>query len=263
MDTGGTWLIMGPDRAKKLGIKLVEAGEGFHGLRKVKLLRGIAKSFQLGDATLTNVPVTGMPTLKGPQDFVIFGTNVLQEFHSTFDYPRKKLILSPRGKKMLAKKQMAAHGPKRVEVPFYMWGDHYMFARGGFGKRKNLNFFVDSGLVALTFQKGKLRQACFTATTENYKTWGVKADRAGQKFFETELPISLGPLVQRNQFFTVTPRTIGGKFGGVRIDGLIRHAFLKQLRVDARFRPHAIRVFRTEIIAEASGAASARRGAAS
>src|SRR5262249_47453073 len=149
LDTGGTWLVMGPDRAKKLGIDLEEAGEGFQATRKVKLQRGVARSFTLGGATLENVPVVGVPTLEGPQDFVIFGTNVLQQFHSTIDYPNKKLLLSPRGNTELAKKHMEVHKTKPVEVSFYMWGDHYMFARGGFGTHKDLNYFVDSGLVAL------------------------------------------------------------------------------------------------------------------
>lgn len=36
-----------------------------------------------------------------------------------------------------------------MDVPFFVWGDHYMFARGGFGDHRDLNFFVDSGLVSL------------------------------------------------------------------------------------------------------------------
>jgi hypothetical protein len=228
LDTGGTWLAMGTDRTKKLGIELEEAGEGFLGARKVKLLRGVARTFTLGDAVLENVPVVAMPALTGPQDFVIFGTNVLQQFHATVDYPNKKLLLCPRGNKELAKKQMEAHKTKRVEVPFYMWGDHYMFVRGGFGKHKDLNFFVDSGLVALDSSKGLPHQACFTATPEHYKKWGVKDDEATREFFECELPLSLGPLVQTYQYFTTTPRTIAENVGGLRIDGLIGHAFLKE-----------------------------------
>ena len=47
-------------------------------------------------------------------------------------------------------------------------------------------------------------------------------------FFESELPVSLGPLEQTNQYFTTTPKTIAEDLGGVRIDGLISHAFLKE-----------------------------------
>ena len=103
-----------------------------------------------------------------------------------------------------------------------------MFVRGGFGKRGDLNFFVDSGLVALDSSFGKLRQACFVTTTEQYRKWGVSEDKVSKKFFETELPLSVGPLEQKNQYFTTSSKIIAGNLGGVRIDGLISHAFLKQ-----------------------------------
>jgi len=228
LDTGGTWLILGPERAGKLGITLEDAGDGYHGNRKVKLQRGMAKSFVLGDARLENAPVVGMPTLKGAQDFVIFGTNILQQFHSTLDYPERRLLISPRRNAELVKEQMEAHKTTPVEVPFYMWGDHYMFARGGFGVRKELNFFVDSGLVALDASTGKLRQACFTTTAERYKEWGVEEAMVSKKFFACELPLSLGPLEQKDQYFTKTSKPIVETLGGVRIDGLISHAFLSR-----------------------------------
>lgn len=228
LDTGGTWLVMGPDRAEKLGIELVKAGKGLHGTKQVLLQRGTAASFSLGDAVLKNVPVVGMPTLTGQQDFVILGTNVLQQFHSTLDYPNRMLRLSPRGDKGLTKEHMEVHTTEVVEVPFFMWGDHYMFARGGFGKHRNLNFFIDSGLVALDSSEGELRQACFMATPKHYEEWGVERDRTTAKFFECELPISLGPLEQMNQYFTTTAKTIAENLGGVHIDGLISHAFLKE-----------------------------------
>ncbi len=228
LDTGGTWLIMGPDRAKKLGIELQDAGKGFHGLQKVNLQRGWARSLRLGDAVLNNVPVVAMPTLKGSQDFVIFGTNVLQQFHATMDYPDQKLLLSPRGHQTLTNQHMQVHNTKRVDIPFYMWGDHYMFVRGRFGMNNDLNFFVDSGLVALNADTGKVRQACFTTTPELYHKWGVQPEATKRKFFVCNLPVSLGPLEQTNQYFTTTPKPIPGKLGGVQIDGLISHAFLKQ-----------------------------------
>jgi hypothetical protein len=228
LDTGGTWLIMGPNRAAKLGIKLVKAGKGLHGSRKVKLQMGMAGSFTLGDAVLENVPVVGMPTLVGQQDFIIFGTNVLQQFHSILDYPNRKLLLCRRGDGKLIMDQMEIHKGELTELPFYMWGDHYMFARGGFGENRNLNFFVDSGLVALDPSSGELRQACFMATPEQYQEWGVEEEKTAKEFFECELPISLGALEQTNQYFRTTPKSVAGDFGGIQIDGLISHAFLKE-----------------------------------
>jgi hypothetical protein len=223
IDTGGTFLIMGPGRAKKLGIELHEAGMGHHGSRAVKMSVGIAKKFALGDAVLENVPVATLASLKGPQDFVIFGTNIFEQFLSTMDYPNQRLILSPRGNEKETKKHMKMLEGDRTEVPYFMWGDHYMFARGGFGEHKDLNFFVDSGLVAIDPTNG--RQACFMSSAKLYKKWGVDAELVKKRFFETPVPISLGPLEQKNQYFMPTKSPVS-TLGGVRIDGLLSHGFL-------------------------------------
>ena len=87
---------MGTERAEKLGIEFIDAGTGFHGADPVKISIGIAKKFKLGEAVFENVPVIVMPTLRGPQDFVIFGTSILQPCLATLDYPGGRLILSPR-----------------------------------------------------------------------------------------------------------------------------------------------------------------------
>ena len=52
--------------------------------------------------------------------------------------------------------------------------------------------------------------------------------QSGKLHIECELPISLGPLEQMNQYFTTTAKTIAENLGGVHIDGLISHAFLKE-----------------------------------
>jgi len=227
MDTGGTFLIMGPERAKRLGIKLVEAGEGYHGATKVPLSCGIAKRFQLGDAVLENVPVGALASLTGPQDFVIFGTNVLQQFLSTLDYPNQRLILSPRDKPEQHDRHLAMLPAERVRVPFYMWGDHYMFARGAVGEHKGLNFFIDSGLVALfPSGEGGLQQAAFSTSREKYVGWGFDEGKLGGPFV-SHLPLALGSLSQSK--LLLLPGKVGDRdFGGVRIDGLLSHAFLKQ-----------------------------------
>ncbi len=228
VDTGGSFLHMSPERANSLGIDFAEAGSGKHGLREVPVKLGIANAFKLGDAVLENVPVAVLPSLSGSQDFIIFGTNVLEQFHSTLDYPRKRLILSPRDDDEFRKRHMQMLPGRRVEMPFYLWGDHYMFARGGFSDHRSLNFFIDSGLVKLGWSRSWLRQACFATTPAHYTKWGVEKDAAERELFQSGLPISLGELEQRDQLFTPTPELHVSSFGGVRIDGLLSHAFLKR-----------------------------------
>lgn len=229
VDTGGTFLVMGPHRAKALGIALSDGGEGFQSTNPVRLQVGRARSFVLGDASLANVPVVVVPTPTGAQDFIIFGTNILQQLYATLDYPNRRLILSPRRDEGLKQKHLDMLPPRRTEVPFYMWGDHYMFARGSFGRGKDLNFFVDSGLVSIGLGKGGLRQACFTTTSELYREWGVEPGLTTKRHFDCAGPIALGPLEQGDQFCATTVAEPPWRsFGGVRIDGLLSHAFLSK-----------------------------------
>jgi len=231
LDTGGTFLHMGLDRAKALGIELQESEPGFHGPKQTKTYFGIAERFRLGDALLENVPVIALPTLRrDQQDLVIFGTNVLEQFLTTVDYKRKRLILSRRGDPRQRKAHLAMLPGGCAEVPFYLWKDHYMFARGGFGQHKGLNFFIDTGLVylALDSKTGRLRQACFQATPENYTKWGVEPSLTAKEHFESALPISLGPLSQTGQFFTTVKDPSWSSLGGVRIDGMLSHGFFNR-----------------------------------
>lgn len=228
-DSGGSFLIMGPAKAESFGIKTVDADKGYHGTKLVPLEVGIADSFKIGDAVLKNVPVAVMPTFTGAQDFVVFGTNVIESFLTTIDYENKSMTLSLRGDDQQSKSHSKLLPKGATEVPFYLWGDHYMFVRGGFGKVKGLNFFVDSGLVSIAQEDdGSWRQACFTATSSQFKKWGVNAESAKNEFFESDLPIRLGPLAQTGQYFTVINDPSWTDFGGVRIDGLISHAFFNK-----------------------------------
>ena len=228
VDTGGTFLIMGKDRAKRLGIEIKTAGKGYHGATPVDMFVGLADSFRLGDAELKNVPVAVLASLSGPQDFVIFGTNVLQQFLSTLDYPNRRLILSPRGDAAQRTRHLAMLPKQRTRVPFYMWGDHYMFARGAVGRHKGLNFFIDSGLVSLhPGGAGGMRQAAFTTSMANLTAWGFAEDDLAKGVVESHLPVALGPLAQTN--LLIVPGKVGTTpFGGVQMHGLLSHAFLKR-----------------------------------
>lgn len=165
----------------------------------------------------------------GAQDFVIFGTNVLQRFLSTVDYPSGRLILSERGNAEAERAHRALLDGEAIEVPFYMWGDHYMFARGGVGARRDLTWFIDSGLVSLHPDgRGAVRQAALIGARADYAEWGVDPSRV-KDVFELPLPLSLGPLEQGGHL--VLARDDGPPardLGGVRIDGLLSHAFLSR-----------------------------------
>lgn len=230
VDTGGAFLMMGPDRAKALGIETVpgEMSTAHLNLTRMRLAHGIADRFELGAVVLTNVPVTVLPTLTGEADWVIFGTCILERFLSTLDYPNRRLILSRRGDADAAAAHLARLPQESVRVPFYLWSDHFMFARGSLGAQRDLNFFIDSGLVAIQPDAdGQPRQAAFTTSASKLRAWGVPPDLIKRGFFEAPHPIGLGPLDQPGHYI-VTGQAGDQNFGGVRIDGLLSHAFLKR-----------------------------------
>jgi len=227
VDTGGTFLHMSPDRAKEFGIELIPFGKGrAAGAAQTDLFHGIAKSFCLGDAEFKNVPVMAVAALKG-QKFIIFGTNILQQFLSTLDYPKKQLVLSPRENAEFRKGHLAKLPEDQVEIPFHMWGDHYMFVQGAMGEFKDLNFFIDTGLVLIRGdENGNPRQAAFTTHAGMYEEWGFDAEEVKRKWIKPPLSLSLGPLSQEGHYLTTSGQPFG-PFGGIKIHGLLSHAFLK------------------------------------
>ncbi|MBB4911588.1 retropepsin-like aspartic protease [Actinophytocola algeriensis] len=223
LDTGGTFLVMGVERARALGITLTPNGRAHHGTTRTTFYTGTAGELTLGGATLTNVPVEAAPTLRGTQDVIIIGTNILQRFLATIDAPAERLALAPRG----------TPPPPGHRVAFHLWADHFMFARGGFGPHQDLNFFIDSGLVYVIDD----RQACLYTTAQHYRRWGMPHP---PPHFTAPAPIHLGPLSQSDQFVATTPtrRVPWRDFGGVRIDGLLSWAFLKNYTWTLDFDRH-------------------------
>jgi hypothetical protein len=227
-DSGGAFLVMSPEKAKSMGIALVAGERGFAGLSWGRMRYGIAKSFRIGDALLENVPVTAAPQLKGDTDRVYFGTAVLERFLATLDFPSRRLILSPRGDPRLRAEQLGMLSGEREEVPFYLWGDHFMFARGSLGDERGLNFFIDSGLFfAVADERGEIRRGALLASTKSCERWGMDPSEAKKGYFKCRLPVSLGSLAMESPYVVAGPmETISENFGGVRIDALLSNGFL-------------------------------------
>ncbi|GGP03345.1 retropepsin-like domain-containing protein [Nonomuraea glycinis] len=234
LDTGGTYLVMGTERAASLGIASVPNGRHNHGVVRTPSRFGIARELELDGAVLTNVPVDILPTFTGSSDLVIMGTNVLQRFRATVDHPGARLTLAPRG--------TDAARPDGVRIPFYLWQDHFMFARGGYGARRDLTFFIDSGLVHVfqTDDGGPPRQAATFADKTQYRSWGIPRRDITAPFLHAAHPVSLGPLEQPGHLLATTPtrRAPWSSFGGIRIHGLLSHAFLSEYAWTLDFDSH-------------------------
>ncbi|MEU7151162.1 retropepsin-like aspartic protease [Streptomyces sp. NPDC045456] len=238
LDTGGTFLVMSTRRATELGITSLPNGRSSHGVTRTQARTGTVREVKLGSATLTNVPVDILPTLTGPQDIVIMGTNLLERFLPTINTPAGHLLLTPRGQ----------HAPlDGTRVPFYLWADHYMLARGGYGPRRDLTFFIDSGLVhLLEDEHGTPRQAAVLATRSQYRSWGISRADLKTTSLKAAHPLRLGPLEQPGHLLSITPTRSApwSRFGGITVHGLLSQAFLAEYawtldfdRFEYTFRP--------------------------
>ena len=226
-DTGGDYLIVGLSAAQKLGIDLKHKTKSIHGASKVTVWHSIIDSvnFDNGPAFL-NVPVTIMASLG---DFIIFGTNILEQFLSTIDYPNNQFIFTPRNNVQLIEKHYEILSHSDVKVPFFLWEDHFMIAKGKLADNDNINLFFDSGLIFIQEVDEKLEQASFTASKTSLLKWGfdkniLKVDG----FIPTEHSLSVKSLSQPNTLIWYDSNLKKDRnFGGIRIDGLISHAWLK------------------------------------
>jgi len=227
-DSGASYLVMSPAMAKSLGIELVKGEMGFAALSWGRLSYGIAKSLRIGDALIENVPVTAAPQLSGATDRILFGTAILESFLSTVDFRSRRLLLSPRGDPVAKEGHLGLLEGMRTEVPFYLWGDHYMFARGSIGGDSALNFFIDSGLFfVIADEDGEPRRGSMLAAKPNCVRWGMNEDETKKGYFECRAPISLGALLQESSYIAIGPiGTIEKELGGVRIDALLSNGFL-------------------------------------
>jgi len=238
-DTGGSFLVLGKEATERLGVELEFKGTAYHGASTVTSWRSIADEVQLADGLVfKNVPAVVLDSLG--QNHIYFGTNILEQFLATIDYPNSRFILTPRSRKDLYSEHLALLPKKRETLPFYMWADHYMFAKGSFNKISGLNFFFDSGLVALMTVEGQLKQAPFTVSGEKLISWGFAESKLDTStFFPTEYPLSVKGLTQENTLIWYDVNLKKDRnFGGVRIDGLVSHAFLSKYSWTINFDKH-------------------------
>lgn len=235
LDTGASYLAMSPFLADKVGIKTVPVGEGRAAQRQTQAYLGVAE-FSVGRVSATNVPVHVVEPLGQPQtrDVVVFGTTFLSNFLTTIDYPRRRLILSARSDATASERHRSEIAPFEAAMPFYMWSDHYMFAKGSLDSNTNLNFFVDTGLVDT--RRGK--QAAFLTSTEILKSMGYSETELSRPFIDLHGALALGSLSQDGLLAVHIADYQPTSFGGVAISGMIAHAFLERYVWTLDFESH-------------------------
>lgn len=239
-DTGGTFIIMGVEDAKKYNIELTNETTGQHAFDKTKTWLSSAKSIKLGDSIIIeNSPVIVMESLK---NFIIFGTNILEQFLTTIDYPNNRFIFTPRGNETLINEHYRLLTGEKEIIPFYMINDHYMIAKGSFNNFENLNWFIDSGLLALKPDSaGNIKQAGLNISKESLIKFGYPEEQLTENSFyiEENNKVSLGNLVQNDLMIFYNGKLRNDrKFGGVKTQGLLSHAFLSKYTWTIDFDKH-------------------------
>lgn len=222
LDTGGAFLAASEPMAGKLGVETAAAGTGEANAQQTALRAGMVNELRIGDAVLRNVPLATAASLNRTGETLIIGTNILERFLTTWDNPGKRLILSPRRDSSARKEHFGLIPPGAAEVPFFLQGDHFLFVRGGVGERKDLVFFLDTGLVTLDPQGRQPAMAIAPATAA---AWGL--DAAGKKFVESPGAISLGPVSATGHSLFLLNMGKGIPWQGMEVAGVLAHGFLK------------------------------------
>jgi hypothetical protein len=150
LDTGAPNLVIDPDFAKELGLKLQGGFTGtFAGGKHATVRSTVVPVFRIGTLTLHNVASSAVATRPIPffgekRVDGIIGTVFLSQFLTTVDYPNGRIILRPRDASASFEQ---AVGAGATIVPFWYVPDHFLIARGSVNALADQLFLVDSGLA--------------------------------------------------------------------------------------------------------------------
>ncbi|HCC5835751.1 aspartyl protease family protein [Citrobacter farmeri] len=248
IDTGADLFVLNTTMAKKLDLKPQASFTGtYAGGKTAETHYSRLQALGLGEVTLHNVPID---IAEFPDSWVftdettgekikvdgILSTGVFHQFLTTLDYPERQLVLMPRNKK--SQNNVAKGGG--VNVPFILEGTHFMIVKGAVNGKKDMTFFLDSGLddpdAAILLQKEalnyvgvKLQDAELMIPDDN------KGGLGGGGFAITRLPIdsiSVGTLIQKDStgLYGVLPEELYFTESGMILDGFISHQFLKHYK---------------------------------
>jgi len=231
IDTGGAFVAMSPALATRYNVRSAQCAQGFANLQATQVCHGVA-DIDLGPVRVINAPVAVVSALPSEQLGVelgpVLGTNFLQLFLSTIDAPNQRLLLSPRGSAVATAQHLALVGGTRIEVPFLLLSDHFIIARGGAGGRNDLNFFVDSGLVAIA--EDGVQAGLLLSQTQASAWAGIAGPSSAEAIVELASDLRLGATSQNGQRAMVLSDAAWGAFGtfgGIEVHGLISYGYLK------------------------------------
>lgn len=227
IDTGGTFVVISKELADQMGLKYTYFGKG-HCNNKDASVWTTQTTFRLGGLSVVGIPTEISDCLDGTamKDRIIFGTNILQRFLSTLDYPKGRLVMSPFSQRAEHFRRVSSGYRHSTKQKFHIWADHYMFTKGQISGFKGLNFFVDTGLVDFHADG---RQAAFFTSTQNLMDRGYDPGNLSKAdVVDISGDFGLRKLIQSGHTVKHQEKISFSDFGGVKITGLIAHSFLNQ-----------------------------------
>ena len=236
IDTGGGELVLDSVVAVRLGIAVLGRGTGVFAGGAASVAHGRVDSVRLGGFTVHDVPVAMINARQfeqavGHRVDGVLGTVLLYHFLATIDYPRGELVLRRRGTAALRRFVADASARSATVVPFWLAGDHFMFAPGRVNGRPPVLLFVDTGLAGGGFVASDSAARAFGIDLSNV-TRGAGVGGAGpvQVTWFTVDSIAVGDVVARGVRGALGQFAFRQSFG-FDAGGIVSHAV---------FRPYAI-----------------------
>jgi predicted aspartyl protease len=237
IDTGGSEVTLDTDFAKELGVPKFGGVQGtFSGGQHAEVQIGRIESLTVGDWTVKNVPTAMLPLRQLSEGFGvkqidgIIGTTLFYHFLTTMDYPHGELVLRRKDAKNL--EEFNKSPGKRVVVPIWMGGDHFMVAWGRVETLPPSLLFIDTGLMGagVKLAESVIKEAGIKLE-ENRAAQGAGGGGTLRIVPYTVHQVSLGDIKEENvQGVYDGPFPFENTFG-FYLAGMVGHEF---------FRPYAV-----------------------
>jgi predicted aspartyl protease len=161
----------------------------------------------------------------------VIGTVLLYHFLATLDYVNDRLLLRRRTDEGRRQVQRAAAASGGVVLPFWLAGDHFMFARGSVNGREPVLLFVDTGLAGGGFVCSEAAAQAYGIDLTNAPVReGVGGAGPTRSRWFTVDSLSMGGITQRNIRGVIGNLQFRASFG-FAAGGIVSHQF---------FRPYAV-----------------------
>jgi predicted aspartyl protease len=242
IDTGGSEVTLDTDFAKELGVPKFGGVQGtFSGGQHAEVQIGRIESLTVGDWTVKNVPTAMLPLRQLSEGFGvkqidgIIGTTLFYHFLTTMDYPHGELVLRRKDAKNL--EEFNKSPGKRVVVPIWMGGDHFMVAWGRVETLPPSLLFIDTGLMGagVKLAESVIKEAGIKLE-ENRAAQGAGGGGTLRIVPYTVHQVSLGDIKEENvQGVYDGPFPFENTFG-FYLAGMVGHEFFRSYAVTFDFQ---------------------------